>query len=180
MMDPVSLAFGSLFLAMLVRFSVARCCCYPDIDCVTACNGDVAPGRIQVDLAGVVNDTCGAPCQNYNATFITVPDTLGRQCSVASGPVCTYRYVIMVGNAWCARGVNQINCYVHDVIGDNVYWRVEGVHIVTVTNTCHFQYYYDSGSGSGMDCTASRSLTALFNSLPGCDDTAMTVDIVPL
>ena len=66
MMNPFSLVFGSLFLAMLVRFSVARCCCAEP--CSFACDSGTTPFRVQVDFGGSFTNNNCADCSSWHTT----------------------------------------------------------------------------------------------------------------
>ena len=69
MIDPAALMFGTLFLAMLIKFAVARCCC----GVCSQCTGTTGNGDRKFVLADVANQDC-TDCADWNATWVIPPD----------------------------------------------------------------------------------------------------------
>jgi hypothetical protein len=62
------------------------CCCEKEEEECTACDGGKAPTEYQVEIAGIVNGTCG-DCTDLNDTYVL-------EWVEQSGAICYWEYVL--------------------------------------------------------------------------------------
>jgi len=86
MIDPAALFFSCLFVAILIKFSVARCCC---VDPCSQCTPGTTAAKVQIDFDGIVSqahpDAC-ADCDDYNTTSFVLSQLGGG----AADTYCQY------------------------------------------------------------------------------------------
>jgi len=174
-MFPVSLFFGCLFLAMIVRMVIGRCCCN-DSPCVN-CDTNTTPSRVQLDFSGVVNNDC-SDCGDYNTTSFIGVSAAGRRLGLG-GVICIYPFN---GSLPCDAEASRPMCSIEfeylgstGPMGRNIAMYHEHPYCNVIEG--------DGGKAetSTWDCSTTETGIAMANNGGpfNCDWSAATFDVTP-
>jgi len=166
MIDPAALMFGTLFLAMLVRFSAARCCC----SC-PECIGTSGDGDRKFILDFVADSPEGVygckTCDDWNATWV-IP--MSSECYYAlgrnNGQPCFLQPFGSGHSAWMEIWYSQNDT---DVNIEAYIWHFAG-------RTLSDSIWSATIDGRPIDCSPQRAMS-LSSEGYNCDFSAATLTI---